>query len=128
MRKPGGKPRHSPRRSLELPAPTSLHLNPNSAHVPCRSRVSKQQQYSINTTQKHLFHGWNGDPLFVLYSHQNEVPKMKNGVPIVIAIVNILSALTEFATAVLDGKPETTPDLNRLLARILAAIAGAKTP
>jgi len=53
---------------------------------------------------------------------------MKNGVPILISIVEIVSALTEFATAVLDGKPETKPDLNRLLARILAAIAGAKAP
>jgi len=53
---------------------------------------------------------------------------MKNGVPIVVGIVEIVSALAEFAAAVLDGKPETKPDLNRVLARILAAITGFKGP
>jgi hypothetical protein len=53
---------------------------------------------------------------------------MKNGVPIVVGVIEILSAIAEFATAILDGKPETSPDLNKLLARILAAIAGLKAP
>ena len=54
--------------------------------------------------------------------------EVKNGVPIMIAGVEIMAAIAECATAVLDGKPETKPDLNRLLSRILAAFAGANRP
>lgn len=53
---------------------------------------------------------------------------MKNGIPIVTGAIEIIGALAEFASALLDGKPETKPDLNRLLARIVAALALAKAP
>jgi hypothetical protein len=51
---------------------------------------------------------------------------MKNGVIIVTGAIEIVGALAEFATAVFDDKAETKPDLNRLLARVLAAVAGFK--
>jgi len=53
---------------------------------------------------------------------------MKNGPVIVAGVIEIVAALAEFATAIFDGKPQTSPDLNKLLARILAAIAGLKAP
>lgn len=53
---------------------------------------------------------------------------MKNGPNVVAGVIEIVAALAEFATAVFDGKPETKPDINRLVARILAAIAGFKRP
>jgi hypothetical protein len=51
---------------------------------------------------------------------------MKNGVGVAIGVVEIVSALGEAAGAVLDGRPETKPDLSRLFARILAAMAGMR--
>jgi hypothetical protein len=53
---------------------------------------------------------------------------MKLPANIIIAGVEILGAIAECAAAALDGKPETKPDFNRLLSRILAALAGAKAP
>jgi len=51
---------------------------------------------------------------------------MKNGVPILTAALEIAGALVEAAKPVLDGDPQTKPDLNKLLARLLAALATLK--
>jgi hypothetical protein len=45
---------------------------------------------------------------------------------VLIAGVEILGALVECASALFDGKPETKPDFNHMLARILGALALAK--
>lgn len=51
---------------------------------------------------------------------------MKLSPSIIIAGAEILGALAECAAAILDGKPETKPDVKRLIERILAALATAK--
>jgi hypothetical protein len=53
---------------------------------------------------------------------------MKNGIPILTTAVEIIAAIAELAGAILDGDPNTKPDLNRLMLRILTALAGAKKP
>ena len=53
---------------------------------------------------------------------------MSKPASIAVAAVEILGAVAECAIALLDGKPETRPDLNRMLSRILAALAGLKAP
>jgi hypothetical protein len=45
---------------------------------------------------------------------------------VILAVVEILGAVVECASAVLDGKPETKADLNRLFARIAAAVVLGK--
>jgi hypothetical protein len=53
---------------------------------------------------------------------------MKLKPAVIVAAVEILGAVAEVATAILDGKPETKPDFHKLLSRILAALAGMKAP
>ena len=51
---------------------------------------------------------------------------MTNGVPIAIAALDTAAAVVQCATALLDGKPETEPDLKRLLAGILSLLASLR--
>jgi len=52
---------------------------------------------------------------------------MKLKPSILIAGVEILGAIAELASAALDGKPETKPDLNKFLSPFLAALASSKS-
>ena len=51
---------------------------------------------------------------------------MKLQPAVIIAAAEILGAVADVASAILDGDPETKPDFNRFLSRLLAAIAAMK--